>query len=223
MKMTWAVLAVMLTAFCAQASAPRRGIVVAPLERALERVSLGPAVGVNATMDRHGRPGALLTLGAQVGIYDRYGLTDEACEARRAEERRRLGGEKIKAWGDLLGSLQQQCRYVEQWWWPAYDAGVELGVALGPATGGQLRGWLSALSWRRFTLGVSSALLLGEDEAQSTALGLRLGPELAWHLRFDGRRSRPVLQAVLRPELSLLREGVFPHQAVLGLRFLHDL
>jgi len=198
-------------------------IVIAPLERALERVTLGPPAGLAGPADLQRSPGMLLSIGGQLTIFDRYALTDPKCEARRAEERGRLGGEKVKAWGDLMEVIQQPCRPLEQWWWLHSDAGAEVGFILGQRNEGQLRAWVSPLAWRWFSLGVSSSVVVGEDEERDTAIGMRIGPELAWHLRFDGKESRPVLQIVLRPELSLLRPSHFGHQGVLGARFVYDL
>lgn len=197
-------------------------VVIAPVERALERVSLGPQVGIGGVATLHGG-GAQVTLGLAATVFDRFVRTDPACEAARAEERRRLGGDTLKPWGDVVGALQQPCRPIEEWWYPLHDAGLELGLGIGEAKGGHLRGFFAPLSWRRFTLALSaSALLLPRDEAAS-AFGLRLGPEVAVHFRQTHGDWRPVLTGFLRLEPTVLGRSDFADQAVLGVRYLFDL
>ena len=194
---------------------------LAPVERALERVSLGPTAGVAATWAGR-RPGLLVSLGASVAVFDRYVVTDAACEERRRQERARLGGERFPVLGELMEAVQQPCPPLSKGWWPAGEGGLELGLALGGQTRGQLRAYLSPLAFSWFTLGLSLSGVTGQDAEDDTQLGIRIGPELAWNLRFEGN-SRPVLGIVLRPEVSLVRQTFFPHQVVLGSRFLFDL
>lgn len=197
-------------------------VVIAPVERALERVSLGPQVGLGAVATPRGL-GAQVTLGFAGVVFDRHVRTDPACEAARAEERRRLGGEKLKPWGDVVGALQQPCRPLEEWWYPGYDAGLELGLGLAEARGGQLRAFFAPLSWRRLTFGLSAAALLRVEDEQQNALGMRLGPEIAMHFRQTHGDWRPVLTAFIRLEPTVLGRTAFPDQAVAGARYLFDL
>lgn len=202
-------------------------VVMAPVEKALERVSFGPHAGVAPTVGFDG-PGVLLSLGFGAVVFDLWGVPDPVCEARRREERAALGGDRIKLWGRVLDRTQQPCRLLEQGWRPAYDFGAELGfgTGFGPVRTGQLRGYFAPVAFGDFTLGLSAAGVAGERPDGSSALGLRLGPELAWHRRFDRSEkvaARHVLSVVLRPEASLLSTDALPHQVVLGARFLFDL
>ncbi len=209
--------------------------VIAPVEKALTRVSLGPVVSAGAAAIPGGG-GGTFSVGLGASVFDLWGVADVACEARQAKERAALGGDKVKAWGRVLERAQQPCRLLEQGWRPAYDFGAELGLTQplfgssgnGARAGrvGHLRAWFAPVDVWRLTLGLSASGLVGEDADGGSAVGLRLGPELAWHHRFggfEGRGARHVFSAVLRPEVSLLRTQALPHQVTLGARFLFDL
>ncbi len=200
-------------------------VVIAPVERALERVSFGPQVGIAATASTRG-VGAMATLGFSGMVFDRFVRTDPQCEAARREERRRLGGEKVKPWGDVVESLQQPCRAIEQWWYPKYEGGLELGLGIGDARGAQLRAFFARLSWWRLTVGVSVSAVpttLDVDGTRTTLFGLRLGPEVGVHFRQTYGEWRPVLSAFVRAEAAVVGREHLPDQAVLGVRYLFDL
>ncbi len=211
----------------AHAQTPPRWV-TAPAEKALSRVSFGPTVGVAPIVSADGAQ-ALVTLGFGVGVFELWGVTDPGCEERRRQEREALGGDRIGVWGKVIERAQQPCRFVEQGWRPAYDGGLELGftpaLSSEQTRAAQLRGYFAPISFWHFTLGGSVSAVTGEREGAERAVGVRLGPELAWHHRFGGEQSRArhVVSLLLRPEASLVATDVLPHQVVLGGRFLFDL
>ncbi len=201
---------------------------MAPVQQMRSRVSVGPTVGVAPVLTTQGAQG-LVSVGFGVGVFDLWGVTDPACEERRREERAALGGDRISAWGKVIERAQQPCRLIEQGWRPGWDLGLEVGFAPALLDGrqsrsAQLRAWFAPVSFWQLTLGASAAVVSGELQGER-AVGMRLGPELAWHHRLGGpdARRRHVLSVVLRPEVSLVGTDVLPHQVVLGGRFLFDL
>ena len=192
------------------------------IERELRRVSLGPTVSAAATYNRNGA-GGTFAVGASFTLFDVDAKTDPECEERRRKEREALGGGTVKPWGDVIGAVQQPCRPLSEYWWPALELGIEAGLGFDSADGAQVRFWGGGPHWKWFMLGASLSLPAYETPLGELATGLRLGPELSAHFRFSGEKFRPVLVVFLRGELTALRRTTFPDQALLGARFLYDL
>lgn len=204
------------------AAAQPKNPFVAELERTLDMWSFGPNIGVGTRVTQSG-VGAMLTLGASAAVFDREAITDPACEARQAEERKALGGEAVGPWGELIEGAQQECRVIEEHWYVDHEFGAEVGLVLSPARGVELRTWTAPWSWRYVSLGASVSGAFGDDPGGGTAFGARIGPELSAHLRFGSPGWRPLASAFLRLEVTALRRDVFGDQLVGGARFLFDL
>lgn len=196
---------------------------IVPVEKALERVSLGPILGGAATLSTSGEWGGLFTVGAAATVFDRFIIPNEECEARRAEERKRLGADKIPIWSDVVKAAQQECRPKAEYWHAAWDLGGEVGLATGRSHGGMVRGWLAPWGWQWFTLGASVTVPWTSEEVSGTTFGMRAGLEGAAHLRIISGTWRPVVTLFVRPEATVLSRDAFADQLVLGARFLFDL